>query len=212
MNPPAEGEAVGTLPLFPLQTVLFPGGRLALKVFEARYLDLVSDCLRRGTGFGVVCLTRGGEVRRATAEVQFEPAGVVARIDAVDAEQPGVLEVACVGTRRFRLSAPAEQRADGLWVGPQAQWLPDDPPTTPAQAVQPTVHALAQAIDRLAAQGTSPFVEPYRYEDAGWVANRWCEILPIPIGAKQKLMELDDPALRLQLVHEFLIAKGVVSG
>jgi hypothetical protein len=208
----AGSASPGALPLFPLQSVLFPGGRLALKVFEARYLDMVSDCLRRGTGFGVVCLTRGGEVRRASGEVRFESTGVVARIDEVDAEQPGVLRLACRGTHRFRLAAAAEQRPDGLWVAAQPQWLPDDAPTPPAPAVQPAVQALAQAIERLAAQGATPFVEPYRLDDAGWVANRWCEILPIPLGAKQKLMELDDPALRLQLVHEFLAAKGVVSG
>lgn len=215
MNDPAAAagsEPGQALPLFPLQSVLFPDGRLALKVFEARYLDLVADCLRRDAGFGVVCLISGGEVRRAADSVRFEPTGVVARIDEVDAEQPGVLKLACRGSRRFRLAAPAEQRADGLWVGPRVQWLPDDAPTPPAQALQPTVRALAQAIDRLAALGSSPFVEPYRFDDAGWVANRWCEILPIPTGAKQKLMELDDPALRLQLVHEFLVAKGVVSG
>jgi len=216
MSPPRSDAAgpeqrLDALPLFPLRSVLFPGGRLGLKVFEARYLDLVADCLRRGSGFGVVCLTSGGEVRQDTGVVRFERTGVLARIDEVDSEQPGLLRLACFGTRRFRLAATAAQRADGLWVG-TVEWLPDDEPSMPAPTFQPTVQALAHAIERLSAAGPSPIAEPHRLDDAGWVANRWCELLPVPLGAKQKLMELEDPALRLQLVHEFLVGKGVVKG
>jgi Lon protease-like protein len=208
----AAAERIAALPLFPLRSVLFPGGLLALKVFEARYLDLVSDCLRRQQPFGVVCLLQGGEVRAGkTAAVRFEGAGVLARLDDVDSEQPGVLRARCTGTRRFRLAGAAAQQADGLWVG-SAALLPDDPPLVPSVEMLPTVKALSNAIDTLKAQGAEPFNLPHRLDDAGWVANRWCEILPIPLGAKQKLMELDDPQVRLQLVHEYLIGKGVVSG
>jgi Lon protease-like protein len=69
-----------------------------------------------------------------------------------------------------------------------------------------------QAIAALKAQGTEPFLEPHRFDQAGWVANRWCEILPIPLAAKQKLMELPDPRVRLRLVDDFLRSKGVVVG
>jgi len=204
--------AIANLPLFPLRSVLFPGGLLALKVFEARYLDLVSDCLRRQQPFGVVCLLQGGEVRAGkTAAVRFESAGVLARLDEVDSEQPGVLRARCTGTRRFRLAGAAAQQADGLWVG-GASLLPDDPPLAPSVEMLPTVQALSNAITTLKAQGAEPFNLPHRLDDAGWVANRWCEILPISLGAKQKLMELDDPQVRLQLVHEYLLGKGVVSG
>jgi len=208
----AAAERIAALPLFPLRSVLFPGGLLALKVFEARYLDLVSDCLRRQQPFGVVCLLQGGEVRAGkTAAVRFEGAGVLARLDDVDSEQPGVLRARCTGTRRFRLAGAAAQQTDGLWVG-SASLLPDDPPLVPSVEMLPTVKALSNAIDTLKAQGAEPFNLPHRLDDAGWVANRWCEILPISLGAKQKLMELDDPQVRLQLVHEYLIGKGVVSG
>ena len=205
-------ERVDALPLFPLRSVLFPGGLLALKVFEARYLDLVAECLRHQQPFGVVCLLQGGEVRAdKTAAVRFESAGVLARLDDVDSEQPGVLRVRCTGTRRFRLEGAATPQADGLWVG-RAETLPDDAALPPNAAHQPTVQALANAIATLKAQGAEPFHLPHRLDDAGWVANRWCEILPISLGAKQKLMELDDPQLRLQLVHDYLRGKGVVSG
>jgi hypothetical protein len=208
----AAAEHLAALPLFPLRSVLFPGGLLALKVFEARYLDLVSDCLRRQQPFGVVCLLQGGEVRAGqNAAVRFESTGVLARLDEVDSEQPGVLRARCTGTHRFRLAGAAVQQADGLWVG-SADVLADDEALAPSAELLPTVQALANAIATLKAQGAEPFNLPHRLDDAGWVANRWCEILPISLGAKQKLMELDDPQMRLQLVQDYLRGKGVVSG
>ena len=202
---------IGELPLFPLQAVLFPDGLLSLKVFEARYLDLVGRCLREKTPFGVVSLRQGQEVRTAgsDAHTRFETLGVLARLDEVDAEQAGILRVRCTGTQRFRLHA-THQQADGLWLA-NAEPLPGDERMLPSEALIPTVRALATAIARLKSQGTMPFLEPYRFDDAGWVANRWCEILPIPLAAKQKLLELDEPLLRLQLVDEFLRGKGVVT-
>lgn len=196
------------LPLFPLQSVLFPGGLLSLKVFEARYLDLVGRCLREQTPFGVVCLRQGGELRRSGETVQFETLGVLARLDEVDAEQTGILRVRCTGTQRFSLTDPRQQ-TDGLWQA-DATLLDDDDIVAPSEALLPTVKALANAIGTLRQQGSLPFIEPYRFDDAGWVANRWCEILPISLAAKQKLMELDEPQMRLQLVDEFLRSKGVV--
>jgi len=197
------------LPLFPLQTVLFPAGLLSLKVFEARYLDLIGRCLRDKQPFGVVCLRQGGEVRRASSEVRFESEGVLARLDEVDAEQAGILRVKCVGTQRFRVKS-THQQADGLWLA-DARTLPDDDVVPPEEALVPSVRALANAIAALRQQGTEPFVSPYRFDDAGWVANRWCEILPISLAAKQKLLELDDPMTRLQIVDEYLRGKGVIT-
>jgi Lon protease-like protein len=197
------------LPLFPLQSVLFPGGLLSLKVFEARYLDLVSECLRTQQPFGVVCLRQGSEVKREGEATRFEQAGVLAELSEVDGEQAGILRVRCVGRQRFRLSDPT-QEANGLWQA-TIERLPDDPKVLPTEALIPTVRALANAIATLKQQGNKPFLEPYRLDDAGWVANRWCELLPVSLAAKQKLMELDDPLVRLQLVDEFLRGKGVVS-
>jgi Lon protease-like protein len=196
------------LALFPLRAVLFPGGLLNLKVFEARYLDLVSRCLRDGSGFGVVCLRQGGEVRGDPQAVHFESEGVATRLDEVDAAQAGILHVRCIGQRRFRLEEPRQQ-PDGLWLA-DVRWLPDDEHVTPPPALQPTVQALANAIETLTQQQAFPFAQPYRLDDAGWVANRWCELLPISLAAKQKLMALEDPLIRLRLVDEFLRQRGVV--
>lgn len=199
------------LALFPLRMVLFPDGLLHLKVFEARYLDLVSRCLRDGSGFGVVCLREGGEVRSAGDAVRFEDAGTQARIDEVDATQPGILQVRCRAQRRFALAGSARQQADGLWTA-TVRWLADEPEAAVPAAMRATAQALGNAIEALGAQGARPVAEPYRLDDAGWVANRWCELLPIPLGAKQRLMQLDDPLLRLKLVDEFLRQRGVVAG
>ena len=196
------------LPLFPLQTVLFPGGLLSLKVFEARYLDLTATCLRERRPFGVVALLKGNEVRRGEEGVVFEDIGVLAELIDVDSTQPGILQLRCRGTQRFRIGS-TRQQADGLWVG-EIDLLPDDETVAPAEAMLETVRGLANAIASLKGKGVEPFESPYRFDSAGWVANRWCEILPIPLAAKQKLMELPDVNVRLGLVDEFLRGKGVV--
>jgi Lon protease-like protein len=194
--------------LFPLQTVLFPGGMLGLKVFEARYLDLMSDCLRSGKPFGVVALRRGTEARVSDETVDLETVGTLAEIIDVDSAQPGILQLRCRGTHRFQLTAPRQQ-ADGLWLA-QTNTLPDDEGVAPPEAMQETVRGLATAIVSLKEQGAEPFLTPHDFGNAAWVANRWCEILPISLPAKQKLMELPDALVRLELVDDFLRSKGVV--
>jgi Lon protease-like protein len=199
------------LSLFPLQAVLFPGGLLALKVFEARYLDLMGSCLREGKPFGVVALTQGSDVREGRKGgnvVSFENLGTMAELMDVDSAQAGILQVRCRGTQRFDVRR-SRQQSDGLWVADVAD-LPEDEAVAPGEAFHETVRGLANAIATLKAQGAQPFLSPYRFDNAGWVANRWCEILPISLAAKQKLMELPDGQVRLQLVDEFLRTKGVV--
>jgi uncharacterized protein len=202
------------LPLFPLKTVLFPGALLGLKVFETRYLDLMSECLRQRTPFGVVCLRQGPDVgrpRAGEAPTQLEDVGVLVRIDDIDAEQAGILNVRCTGMQRFRRVGRPGQRDNGLWHS-QVELIADDPVRAPGPAMASTVAALAEAISKLKDHDKQPFAEPYRLDDAGWVANRWCELLPVSLAAKQKLMALDDPVIRLSLVDGFLRDKKVVVG
>jgi len=198
------------LPLFPLQSVLFPGGLLGLKVFEVRYLDLVADCLRDRQPFGVVALTKGSEIHGAgKPPVAFQSIGCMAELIDVDSTQPGILHLRCRGAQRFTTES-SHQADNGLWRA-QVRLLPNDVSVLPTEPLLGSAKGLANAIAALKTQGTRPFLEPYQFENAGWVANRWCEILPISLAAKQKLMELDDPLVRLQLVDEFLRGKGVVS-
>ena len=212
-----SADAGAELPLFPLQMVLFPGGLLQLKVFEARYLDLMSHCLRNHAPFGVVCLSEGAEVRRSGREKpgdkpadkpRFESVAVLAHLQELDSDHAGILRARCLGGRRVRLGV-ARQRADGLWLAP-AEPCPDDEASPVSAELQQAADALGQAIGALAAQDQTPFVRPYQLDEAGWVANRWCEILPISLAAKYRLMVLDEPLLRLKLVDEFLRGKGVV--
>ena len=198
------------LPLFPLQSVLFPGGLLLLKVFEARYLDLISDCLRSQTPFAVVHLRQGSELRGAGAghKILLDDIGVLAHLQDVDAEQPGILRARCVGGERVHLGA-RQQRGDGLWLAEAALGEPEIAAAVPADLAG-TAMALSQAIESLKAQDQHPFLPPFRLDDAGWVANRWCEILPISAAAKQRLMALDEPLLRLKLVQDYLQTKGLV--
>ena len=207
----AVGSAGGTLfelPLFPLRTVLFPDGLLPLKVFEARYLDLVTRCLRSRDRFGVVALREGSEAGVTQAPTLFERVGTMAELVEVDSPQGGLLVVRCRGTDRFRI-ASFHRQDDGLWVA-SAERLPADATAPVPASLARAAVALQQAIEGLAAQGARPFLEPYRLDDAGWVANRWCELLPIPLAAKQRLMELADPVARLDLVDDYLRGRQVI--
>lgn len=197
-----------SLPLFPLQSVLFPEGLLSLKVFEARYLDLVGNCLRESKPFGVVALQRGQEVKRDAEPVEFESVGCVAELLEVDSAQPGILQVRCRGGQRFTVLG-SEQAANGLWTA-QVEFIEPDEPQLPTEDLLGSAKGLANAIQVMKRRNQVPFLEPYRFEDAGWIANRWCEILPIPLAARQKLMELPDPLVRLQLVDQFLRQKGIL--
>ena len=198
------------LPLFPLQSVLFPGGLLSLKVFEARYLDLVITCLRENKPFGVVALRSGNEVRLPDQPaVSFESVGTLAELLSVDSDSPGILQVRCRGTSRFSVTG-SEQRSDGLWIARTEPIADDDVHLAPTPAQVASALGLKEAISAMKAQGMEPFLEPHQFDSAGWVANRWCEILPISQEAKFRLMELMDPIARLQLVDDYLRGKGVV--
>jgi uncharacterized protein len=144
----------------------------------------------------------------------LEPVGVLAEpIDALGL-QPGILQVRCQGTQRFELGeiSPLESMvgvlANGLW---QASFTPiaDDEHVLPKQTQLHTVQSLATVINQLKAKGQHPFLKPYPFTQAGWVANRWCEILPISMAAKQRLMALQDPLARLDLVGAYLREKGL---
>lgn len=201
-----------TLPLFPLQAVLFPGGALSLKVFEARYLDLIGRCLRENSPFGVVCLTQGTEVRLPGQDegVRFESMGTLALLREVDAERPGLLLIRCEGGQRFRLGRASEQ-ALGLWQAEDLQWLPQDPPQPPGPALQAAADALMHALPSITARDPHWLAGEPQPDDAGWVAHRWCELLPISLQARQRLLALDDPLARLQVVHAFLHQQGLIS-
>ena len=205
----AFGDLLPHLPLFPLGTVLFPQGLLALKVFETRYLDMVTQCLRSGAPFGVVTLTQGAEVRAGDGEVRFAHEGCLAELIDCDSPQAGILQIRCRGVQRFTASQ-VHQAPDGLWRA-DAVLQAADAVEAPRPDFQASVAALERAIATLQSRDQQPFLAPHALDEAGWVANRWCEILPIPLPTRHKLMMLPDPHARLQLVDGFLRRHGIVS-
>lgn len=197
------------LPLFPLKAVAFPGGLLSFRVFDARYLALIAQCLRESQSLGVIatCTTTAHDHQQAAP--QTERVGVRAELIKTDAQHLGVLHVRCRGMERFEVLSTQPQ-SNGLLTA-SVQFLPRDKSVSPTSELLESLRALINAIAALKAQGVQPFLSPFRLDDAGWVANRWCELLPIPLAAKQRLMELNDPLIRLKLVDEFLKNKGLIN-
>lgn len=195
------------IPLFPLQTVLFPGSVLPLRIFEVRYLHMVEKCHRTGTPFGVVSLAQGSEVRSPTAPVEsFHPVGVLAQITQLQTVQPGLLMLECKGTQRFRIDSHPKQHL-GLWMA-DVNLLGEDKPSPIPPDLKTSAHRLGQLLQTLCAQNTHrawlPLPETSQFDDCGWVANRWCELLPLPLLDKHNLMALESPLLRLELVADIL--------
>ena len=200
-----------SLPLFPLGTVLFPGGLLPLQVFEVRYLDMVSKCQRSGAPFGVVALAQGSEVRAAGApQEQLEPVGTLAHITQLQQPRPGLLMVQCRGEQRFRIDR-SHQLPHGLWVA-DVTLLPPDATVAVPNDLQHAAKALRQVHEGLRARSANhplPASTEVEYDDCAWVANRWCELLPLPLGTRQRLMMLDNPLVRLELVSDTLARTGI---
>jgi hypothetical protein len=189
--------------LFPLRTVLYPGGPLPLRIFEPRYLDMISECLKTERPFGVLLIRSGEETGPATTY----DLGTLARIVDWYQGSDGLLGVTAIGEQRFRLLA-SERRADGLNVGdieilgdPGFHPLPDE--------YKPLAIILAGVLDDL---GRLYEALERRYDDANWVGYRFAEILPISPEEKQSCLEMEDPLDRLQLVRKVLdTVRGVES-
>jgi uncharacterized protein len=184
--------SAAVLPLFPLGTVLFPGGPLALRIFEPRYLDLVRRCAREGSTFGVVLILDGLEAGPVTA---LACTGTSARLTDFDTCRDGLLGITCRGEQRFRVARHWQQR-DGLHLA-EIEYLP--PP--PARALPAEFAHLGEQLRGLLRQLGDPYAQLEAHcEDAGWVAHRWAEILPLAPAHKQTLLELGEPLAVLQEV------------
>ena len=188
-----------TLPLFPLQTVLFPGGALPLKIFEQRYMDMAKACLKADAPFGVCLIAQGAEVG---APAEPHAVGTLARIAKWDMEQLGVLQLVVHGTQRFRV---LRHRAEpsGLVLG-DIELLPDPAPQPVPSDCAGLVALLRAIVTDLGEAGPPP---PHRFDDAAWVGHRFCEVLPIPNTARQMLLELDDATALLAIVKKYLVQK-----
>lgn len=191
-----------TLSLFPLSTTLFPGGRVGLKVFEQRYLDLAKARVADGQRFGVVTLTSGSEVG---AQQTFANVGTAVRVLSYDVPQAGIFLLDVVGEERFEivrasLGATGLNQATVRWIRPE-----------PKIKLPAEYAALGQLLGRIIEQnGAARFAEPIELDDASWVGSRLVEMLQLPPGIKQSLLEINDAELRLKTVRQ-LLARGGAS-
>ncbi len=210
-NPDTPTPQHQRLPLFPLGTVLFPLGQLPLRIFEVRYLDMIGKCFRNKTPFGVVSLTQGSEVRRPGEAEEFHPIGTTAQVDSLETVQSGLLMVRCTGGERFRIEH-SEQLPHGLWTASVLPIAPDQKVPVPPDLAG-TAHALERLLETLSQREEAPqFLArgtQLQLDDCGWVSNRWCELLPLAPATKQRLMALDNPLVRLELVSDILTKSGI---
>ena len=190
------------IPLFPLNTVLFPEGRLPLRVFEARYMDMTRECMRTQSPFGVCLIREGREVGQPAV-----PAGVgcLAHIVDWDMQQLGMLHLQTRGGQRFRLLS-STATPQGLLMG-EVELIADEAPTPVPDYLADCVKLLKKFV---ADQGEAVFHAPHRFDDAGWVGCRLAEILPMPLPARQRLLEIEVSEERLALLHSLLQHNGML--
>jgi uncharacterized protein len=186
--------------IFPLNTVLFPGAALPLKIFEQRYLEMTKACIRENLPFGV-CLIKEGRETGIPAVPQ--ETGCLARITQWDMPQLGMFHLSTEGTQRFRI-VRSSARKDGL-ISAEIETLPADPHVAPADEFCGEV--LKSVIAKI---GESYFPAPHDFTDAAWIGYRLCEVLPISLSAKQELLQIDDPQQRLSRLKEILSDKAVL--
>jgi len=198
---PGLREGAVRVPLFPLRTVLFPGGLLPLKVFEQRYIAMTKACLAEDRPFGVCLINRGDEVAPSAGAPppEFAAVGTLARITAWDMPQLGILHVAAEGLSRFKVERH-EVEASGLVVADVTPIAAE-----PAVAMDAARAPLARLLELVASRvGPHQFPSRQDYDDASWVGYRLAEFLPLPLTVKQSMLEINDAGVRLTVLSKFL--------
>lgn len=194
-----------SLPLFPLESVICPGGLMRLRIFEMRYLDMVKHCLRNKTSFCIVAISPEKTVK-PVSNLPFASTGTIMDITHADVTTVGLMMIDCIGQHRTKIHSFTQQ-SDGLLIGNLSDIsndleipIPDD--------LKIISSRLQRLIESFANQGVLqsdiPIVKPYQYNDASWVSNRWVELLDLPLLEKQRLMQLDSPIVRLELIYDLL--------
>jgi Lon protease-like protein len=199
-----------SIPLFPLNTVFFPDGHLPLQVFEVRYLDMAKKCIDTNAPFGIVSLLQGTEVRKPEQSEALAPVGTMVHIANWSAPMPALLHLSCSGTERFRIHT-STRLVNGLWMAEVDVIAPDLVLQIPPE-LQNVADALGALIRTLQERGTPPdqmpISSPFRLDECGWVANRWCELLDLESNLKQRLLEQPSPLVRLELMQDLLVERG----
>lgn len=178
------------IPLFPLNSVLFPAGILPLRIFEPRYMQMVSVCMKEQSGFGVSLILSGKEVGEAATTYEV---GTLVRITDWDQRDDGLLGITVRGEQRFRILT-TKVRSSQLIMA-EVELLEEAPPTPIPPRHHRAAPLLRDLIERL---GGSHAEQPTHYDDAVWVSGRLAELLPIGLPQKQYLLQMDDPLERLE--------------
>lgn len=189
------------IPLFPLNTVLFPGGYLPLRVFEQRYMDMATQCLRDSTSFGICLISSGQEVGKPAVPHEI---GTLAQIGDWDMPQLGVLNIKVHGLQRFRI-LKRRSESSGLQVA-EIELIDNEP----AMRLPSALSRMQPLMRIILADAGDVVPTPHFLDDAVWLGNRYAELLPISLLAKQKLMEIDDSLLRIETIHQYLDQKGLL--
>ena len=189
------------LPIFPLGSILFPGGTLSLRIFEQRYMEMAKACLKNNAPFGIALITAGDEVG---TPAEPEAVGTVARIVEWDMQELGILQICVRGESRFRLAGKSVTRS-GLIIG-EMTLIADD-----LHVDCPELPPCAAFLRRVLARTSSGQMTPARFEDANWVSFRITEILPFNNAVKQKMLELTDARMRLEVLYRFLSEQRLIA-
>lgn len=184
-------------PLFPLSTVLFPGGTLALRIFEPRYLDMIRDCARDSRPFGITLLLNGTEEGESASALAI---GTLAQIVDFYTMPDGLLGICARGGRRFHVDK-ARSRDDGLLIGQLTLW--DDEASQELPPEYALLSRLAQGLVENLVEGAAAPTKA-QLDDATWISFRLAELLPFTLGEKQQLLELTEPNERLQRIVDAL--------
>lgn len=202
-----------SLPLFPLNVVVCPGGLMPLRIFEARYLDMVKNCLRNNTSFAIVTVLPEGQTDidghfLFANKSPFANVGTLLKITEANVTTVGLMMIRCVGHHRIKVNSFTQQ-TDGLLIADVTDMANDTELTIPDN-LEIASSNLQYLLESLPAQGILPndipVIKPYKFDDTGWVANRWIELLDLPLLQKQRLMQLHSPILRLEMIHDILDA------
>jgi Lon protease-like protein len=191
------------LPLFPLNVVVCPKGIMNLRIFEPRYLDMTKTCLRENTSFGIVAVLPETKTDM-TGHLPFASVGTVVDILDADVSKEDLIMISCQGSNRIKVNGFTIQE-DGLVIG-EVSNIDNDLQIPIPDDLKKVSENLKRLIESLPEQGISerdiPIMKPYEYEDATWVSNRWVELLDISLIDKQRLMQIDSPIVRLELIND----------
>jgi Lon protease-like protein len=185
-----------TIPLFPLHAVLFPGGTLPLRIFEPRYLDMVSDCMKQGKGFGVCLIKDGSEVGKAADTYET---GTLSDISYFNQQPDGLLGITAQGRQRFKILS-TEVLANQLTIA-EVELIENEQPCPLPEQFSEAAGVLQSLLEQLG----YPFLKMEKhYDDASWVGSRLAELLPIRLEQKQYFLQLDDPIQRMERLAALL--------